>query len=58
VLAELLPSEPEVHGLVGLIEIQTSRAAARVGPTGEPILVLTSVVHQKSVDFADARRFE
>ncbi len=40
VLAELLPSEPEVHGLVALMEIQASRAAARVGPTGEPILLL------------------
>ena len=40
VLAELLPSEPEVHGLVALMEIQASRAAARVGPIGEPILLL------------------
>jgi RNA polymerase sigma factor (sigma-70 family) len=40
VLAELLPSEPEVHGLVALMEIQASRVAARVGPTGEPILLL------------------
>jgi len=40
VLAELLPSEPEVHGLVALMEIQASRAAARIGPGGEPILLL------------------
>jgi len=40
VLAELAPGEPEVHGLVALMEIQASRAAARVGPTGEPILLL------------------
>jgi RNA polymerase sigma-70 factor (ECF subfamily) len=40
VLAELAPLEPEVHGLVALMEIQASRARARVGPTGEPILLL------------------
>jgi predicted RNA polymerase sigma factor len=40
VLAELAPAEPEVHGLVGLMEIQASRAQARVGPGGEPILLL------------------
>src|SRR6187549_2923221 len=40
ILAELAPSEPEVHGLVALMEIQASRAAARLGPTGEPILLL------------------
>ena len=39
VLAELAPQEPEVHGLVALMEIQSSRARARVGPTGEPILL-------------------
>jgi RNA polymerase sigma factor (sigma-70 family) len=39
VLAELAPREPEVHGLVALMEIQASRAKARVGPTGEPILL-------------------
>jgi predicted RNA polymerase sigma factor len=39
-LAELMPNEPEVHGLVALIEIQASRSRARVGPTGEPILLL------------------
>jgi RNA polymerase sigma factor (sigma-70 family) len=40
ILAELVPKEPEVHGLVGLMEIQASRLHARVGPTGEPILLL------------------
>jgi RNA polymerase sigma-70 factor, ECF subfamily len=40
ILAELAPMEPEVHGLVGLMEIQASRSAARVGPSGEPVLLL------------------
>jgi RNA polymerase sigma factor (sigma-70 family) len=40
ILAELMPKEPEVHGLVALMEIQASRLAARVGPAGEPILLL------------------
>jgi len=40
ILAELVPNEPEVHGLVALMEIQASRSRARVGPTGEPILLL------------------
>src|SRR5947209_8570083 len=40
ILGGLTPDEPEVHGLVALMEIQASRAAARVGPTGEPILLL------------------
>jgi RNA polymerase sigma factor (sigma-70 family) len=40
VLAELMPGEPEVHGLVALMEIQASRLAARVGAGGEPILLL------------------
>jgi RNA polymerase sigma factor (sigma-70 family) len=40
ILAELVPAEPEVHGLVALMEIQASRAAARVGLAGEPILLL------------------
>jgi RNA polymerase sigma factor (sigma-70 family) len=40
ILAELAPNEPEVHGLVALMEIQASRASARVGPAGEPILLL------------------
>ena len=40
ILAELAPAEPEVHGLVALMEIQASRAPARVGPAGEPVLLL------------------
>jgi len=39
ILAELLPKEPEAHGLAALMEIQASRASARVGPSGEPILL-------------------
>jgi len=39
ILAELAPNEPEVHGLVALMEIQASRAKARTGPSGEPILL-------------------
>ena len=39
-VAELLPREPEAHGLVALMEIQASRTRARVGPAGEPILLL------------------
>ena len=39
VLAGLAPTEPEVHGLVALMEIQASRTAARTGPGGEPILL-------------------
>lgn len=40
ILAELVPGEPEVHGLVALMEIQASRMRARVGPGGEPIRLL------------------
>jgi RNA polymerase sigma-70 factor, ECF subfamily len=40
ILAELVPKEPEVHGQVALMEIQASRSKARVGPSGEPILLL------------------
>jgi RNA polymerase sigma factor (sigma-70 family) len=40
VLAELTPQEPEVHGLVALMELQSSRLRARVDATGEPILLL------------------
>jgi len=40
ILAELAPREPEVHGLVALMEIQASRTAARVNSAGEPILIL------------------
>jgi RNA polymerase sigma factor (sigma-70 family) len=39
ILAELAPHEPEVHGLVALMEIQASRSRARTGPSGEPILL-------------------
>jgi RNA polymerase sigma factor (sigma-70 family) len=39
ILAELAPREPEVHGLVALMEIQASRSRARTGPSGEPILL-------------------
>ena len=39
ILAELLPGEAEVHGLAALMEFQSSRLRARVGPTGEPILL-------------------
>jgi RNA polymerase sigma factor (sigma-70 family) len=41
ILATLTPREAEVHGLVALMEIQSSRSAARLGPDGEPILVLS-----------------
>jgi RNA polymerase sigma factor (sigma-70 family) len=40
ILAELVPDEPEVHGLVALMEIQASRSRARTGPLGEPVLLL------------------
>jgi RNA polymerase sigma factor (sigma-70 family) len=40
ILAELLPSEPEVHGLVALMELNASRSRARTGPSGEPVLLL------------------
>ncbi len=40
ILAVLAPEEPEVHGLVALMEIQASRSRARIGPSGEPVLLL------------------
>jgi RNA polymerase sigma-70 factor (ECF subfamily) len=40
IVAGLVPNEPEVHGLVALMEIQASRARARIGASGEPILLL------------------
>jgi predicted RNA polymerase sigma factor len=40
ILAELTLKDPEVHGLVALMEIQASRSRARVGPSGEPVLLL------------------
>lgn len=39
IVAQLMPNEPEVHGLVALMEIQASRARARVGPGGQPVLL-------------------
>ena len=39
-LAELVPSEPDTHALVALMEIQASRIRARIGPSGEPVLLL------------------
>jgi RNA polymerase sigma factor (sigma-70 family) len=40
ILAQLMPDEPEVHGLVALMEIHASRLRARIGPGGEPVLLL------------------
>lgn len=40
ILAELAPREPEAHGLIALLEIQASRTRARLGPGGEPVLLL------------------
>jgi len=40
IVAGLVPGEPEVHGLVALMEIQASRLRARIGPAGEPVLLL------------------
>lgn len=40
ILTGLAPKEPELHGLVSLMEIQASRFAARIGPSGEPVLLL------------------
>jgi predicted RNA polymerase sigma factor len=40
ILAGLVPDEPEVHGLVALMEIQASRSRARIGPSGEPVLLM------------------
>jgi RNA polymerase sigma-70 factor, ECF subfamily len=40
ILAELLPREAEVHGLAALMELQASRSRARIGPSGEPVLLL------------------
>ncbi len=39
ILAELASREPEVHGLIALMEIQASRSRARIGPSGEPVLL-------------------
>lgn len=40
ILVEILPEEPEVHGLIALMEIQASRFKARISPSGEPVLLL------------------
>jgi RNA polymerase sigma factor (sigma-70 family) len=40
ILAALAPAEPEAHGLIALLEIQASRTRARLGPGGEPVLLL------------------
>jgi RNA polymerase sigma factor (sigma-70 family) len=46
ILAQLMPEEPEVHGLAALLEIQASRIRARTGPAGEPILLLDQDRHR------------
>ena len=46
ILAQLMPDEPEVHGLAALLEIQASRLRARTGPSGEPILLLDQDRHR------------
>jgi predicted RNA polymerase sigma factor len=40
ILAELVPGDAEAHGLIALLELQASRLRARIGPTGEPVLLL------------------
>jgi predicted RNA polymerase sigma factor len=45
VLAPLMPDDPEVHGLVALMEFQSSRLASRVGPSGRPVLLLDQDRH-------------
>ncbi|MFE4372008.1 RNA polymerase sigma factor [Streptomyces sp. NPDC056835] len=46
VLAGLMPEEPEVHGLAALLELQSSRIAARTGPDGEPVLLADQNRHK------------
>ena len=46
ILAQLMPDEPEVHGLAALLEVQASRLRARAGPSGEPILLLDQDRHR------------
>ncbi|MFD9126331.1 RNA polymerase sigma factor [Kitasatospora sp. NPDC059571] len=68
VLAGLMPGEPEVHGLIALLEIQASRTAARTGPDGEPVLLLDQdrtrwdrlLIHRglAALDRAEARAAE
>jgi len=55
VLAELASEEPEVHGLVALMELTSSRSRARVGPNGEPVLLLDQ---DRAVQLHDRRRRE
>ena len=66
VLAELAPNEPEIHGLVALMEIQASRTGARTGPGGEPILLLDQdrarwdqlLIHRGLAALARAQSFD
>jgi predicted RNA polymerase sigma factor len=66
ILAELAPESAEVHGLVALMEIQASRSRARVGPSGEPILLLDQnralwdqlLIHRGLAALARARQVE
>jgi predicted RNA polymerase sigma factor len=66
ILAELAPESAEVHGLVALMEIQASRSRARVGPLGEPILLLDQnralwdqlLIHRGLAALARARQVE
>jgi predicted RNA polymerase sigma factor len=59
-----MPDEAEVHGLVALMEIQASRSRARVGPTGEPVLLLDQdrarwdqmLIHRGLTEFAIAEK--
>jgi RNA polymerase sigma factor (sigma-70 family) len=65
ILAGLAPNEPEVHGLVALMEIQASRSHARVGPSGEPVLLLDQdrarwdqlLIHRGLAALARAEKF-
>ncbi|GGG67166.1 RNA polymerase sigma factor [Edaphobacter dinghuensis] len=53
-LAQLLPAEPEIHGLLALMELQASRAAARTGPDGAPVLLLEQ--NRSLWDYAQIQR--
>jgi predicted RNA polymerase sigma factor len=65
ILVGLAPNEPEVHGLVALMEIQASRSHARVGPSGEPVLLLDQdrarwdqlLIHRGLAALARAEKF-
>ena len=50
ILVGLAPAEPEIHGLVALMEIQASRFRARVGPSGEPILLLDQKIARNGIN--------